>query len=410
MEARRKTKSKEPSTSPMKQTTLKLRASEAHRWTKCPASPHLILANQDKIVKDSSTYADEGSLAHELAAEALVLGYDESAFPNEEMAEHVLNYVTYVLSHVKPGGKLYVENRFSVHYDENQKCAVDALIVNPGELVVIDLKYGAGISVAIEDNEQLLIYGNAALAFLSKTVESLQTVFKRTPVKLAIYQPRVRGEEAEREWTLTVGELLKHGDRLTSSTQFIKEDPKAAKTYSPSDSTCQWCDAKAFCGAYAKMLLDGVPNGKKIFDKRAPAWSDAETLDDAKLVLVMERLPGLVKWGNSIKDYLERRLKEGHAIPGVKLVRSSPHRKWKDEKKAEKYLTTHLEPDTVRVSELISPAQAEKELKRKKINKWTEQLEKLVERPEGGPTIALASDSRAEWQPVKAEDEFDALD
>ena len=392
----------------MKQTKLKLRASEAHRWTKCAASPHLILKNQDKITRDSSVYADEGTLAHELAAEALILGYDAVEFPNEEMAVHVLNYVAYVQSHIKPGGKLFVENQLAAHYDREQRCFVDALVVNPDGFVVIDLKYGAGVSVSVEENDQLLIYGNATLSFLES--RWVTQPGPKSKVKLAIYQPRVRGEEAEREWILTLAELMKHGKRLEQRADYIREDAYAHTKYSPSESTCQWCDAKAFCGAYARMQLEGIPNGKKFFDKRAPAWADTETLDDAKLVMVLERLPGLVKWGNSVKEYLENRLKDGQKIDGVKLVQSSPNRKWKDPKKAEKYLTKHLDSDKVLVTELISPAQAEKELKARKVSSWSDSLEKLVERPEGGPIIALTSDKRAEWHPVKAEDEFESLD
>ena len=44
-------------------------ASSAHRWTVCTASPQFILDHEADLPSDRTSYADEGTLAHAVAAE-----------------------------------------------------------------------------------------------------------------------------------------------------------------------------------------------------------------------------------------------------------------------------------------------------------------------------------------------------
>ena len=70
---------------------LSISASSSSRWMECTASPKFILDNKDKICEEdtSSVYAEEGTLAHEIAAEALILGFiDESEIADQQMAQH----------------------------------------------------------------------------------------------------------------------------------------------------------------------------------------------------------------------------------------------------------------------------------------------------------------------------------
>lgn len=386
--------------------TLKLRPSEAHRWTRCTASPRLIAENIDRIPVDSSVYADEGTLAHELAAEALVLGYDRAAFgDNDEMAENVLSYVSYVLGHKTGDEDLFVEQKIETYYHPGQTGYVDALVAADDGFSVIDLKYGAGVSVAAEENEQLLVYALSALAKLEKAGYKYPAKAK---IKMAIFQPRVRGEDSEREWLMTLAELKKRGEALEAAAKkILSGDPGV---FAPSESACRWCGAKPFCGKYAELMLADVPAGRKLLQPKGMVPPSPETLDDEKIGRLLRRLPEIVKWAGSVKDHVEGRLKRGERVDGFKLVASKPNRKWGDQSLVEDYLLEHLEEEEVFSRSIISPAQAETLLKRRKVPDYLAEVEKLAVRPEGGPTLAFAEDKRPEWRPVDAGEEFEPLD
>lgn len=83
-------------------THARLSPSSAARWMSCPGSVELTKDMPDT----SSSFADEGTDAHELAAKCLETGKPASEFVGltmgkgnlvtDEMAEHVQSYVDYV--------------------------------------------------------------------------------------------------------------------------------------------------------------------------------------------------------------------------------------------------------------------------------------------------------------------------
>lgn len=374
---------------------------------RCSASPRLIAENAERIVRDSSTYADEGTEAHALAAEAFILGYDKDCFPNEEMAECVLDYINYCRSHLTADSNEFIEGKIRCFYKKEQIGYVDYTAADSQGFTIVDLKYGAGISVSIEDNEQLLIYGRSVYEWL--TTEQGFEWHDDHHVKLAIFQPRIRGEEAVREIEMTVGELIDKTDVIGKEAKRIQR--KGAKlTFCPGADTCQWCDAKPFCGAYAKYLLDDIPQGKKLLQKNYTAPPNKETLGEEQILRLLKRFPELSKWVTSINDYIFHRLLAGEKFPGFKLIATQPNRKWEDEDEVWEYLEEHLEEDDFTTFGIISPAQAEKLLKKKKVEDYQRRMEELAPRPEGGPKLAFADDPKPEWVDVQVEDEFEALD
>lgn len=152
----------------------KLSPSSAKRWMTCPGSVELSKDRPD----ESSSFADEGTDAHELAARCLESGKNANDFLGEtmgkgnvvgaDMAYNVQAYVDYVRNMASeiPGAQLLVEQRLPIGHltgEEGAKGTADVVILGGEEIIVVDLKYGRGVAVEAEDNPQLQIYGLGAV-------------------------------------------------------------------------------------------------------------------------------------------------------------------------------------------------------------------------------------------------------
>lgn len=118
-------------------------------------------------------------------------------------------------------------------------------------------------------------------------------------------------------------------------------------------------------------------------DKRIALLTNDQLADIApKLDLVED-------WCSGIRAELERRLKEGQSVPGLKLVAGKKgNRAWSDEGMAAQLLQPVL-GDKAFTRKLITPSQAEKQLK-----DGFEPFKTLVTQAEGKPTVVPASDKR----------------
>jgi hypothetical protein len=143
---------------------------------------------------NGSKHADLGTDAHELAAICLTENTAPAAYlgrlmskGNEvdlEMVEAIDSYLAVVRS---IHGKLLVEVALPltpITGEEDAFGTSDAVVLTEDEIVVIDLKYGKGISVSAEGNGQLRIYGLAALIEYGHLAD-----FKS--VRTMIVQPRI---------------------------------------------------------------------------------------------------------------------------------------------------------------------------------------------------------------------------
>lgn len=142
----------------------------------CPGSVALNEGKDDK----GSSYAAEGTAAHELAekilrgnlspieAKGLVGRFAENGVEfTDDMLRDVLKYTEQIYDLVRStGGILHVEQRLPIGQWTDELGAhgtSDAVIVAGDELIVADLKFGMGVEVSAVDNKQLMIYALAAL-------------------------------------------------------------------------------------------------------------------------------------------------------------------------------------------------------------------------------------------------------
>lgn len=181
----------------------RLGPSAAKRWIQCPASVALC----DGIPDVSSSYAEEGTLAHAYCAKGLKehLGQSTAAEDAEiallrdryykpEMDEYVAWYVDHVWAEYqrelsKGDALLMVEEKLDIS-EWVPECfgTADALVVSDEKLLVCDFKYGAGVPVSAHKNPQLLIYALGAMDLLG-------WMWGFSRVELAICQPRVERRE-----------------------------------------------------------------------------------------------------------------------------------------------------------------------------------------------------------------------
>ena len=160
-----------------------LSPSAAHRWLHCTAAPLLEKGVEDK----SSTFAEEGTLAHAYCAKKLkiFLGIGtksedkeiielEDTYHTGEMDECTDAYKVIVLEKFNKARKctsdaqLLVETRldFSKYIPEAFGTS-DAIIIADGTMEVIDFKYGKGVKVDAENNPQMMIYALGAYELFS---------------------------------------------------------------------------------------------------------------------------------------------------------------------------------------------------------------------------------------------------
>lgn len=382
-----------------------LQPSGASCWTVCQASPGFLARNAHRLPKDNgSSYSREGTLAHELASQCLLVGYDIGFFDDRSMALHVKDYVELIQGWASvPGSTLVVEYPVPLFYSPDKRTGTrDACVValDCSWIKIGDLKYGAGVSVQAIKNKQLSIYALSTIDDLERS--GLYAFEPTTMVTLMIWQPRIIGEEAKREWTITLAELREFCFEIGWIANTIDDNPHSPElVFAPSDKTCQFCDATPICEARASWLLGGldvgadvaIREGKKLF------LPPPEVLSIEHLTRIVAIAPELQTWLNKCAAYGAAMLHDGISFPGFKLVKGRANRKWADESVAREYLEATMGKELIYTSpELRSPAQIEEEAKHLTYlddheNFW-EELASLIVKPEGKVNMTREDDDR----------------
>lgn len=378
-------------------THSRLAPSAASRWSVCTASVGFIEANADVLPPNTSKYADEGTDAHGIAAKKLE-GWvrPETLSPyDDEMEVHVDSYVAFVRSKIEPGDRVYIERKVSLFYLPSQTGTIDVLIVKKsGKIVVIDLKYGVGVSVTAIENKQLSIYAESAIEELSAIEDIPDTAF----VELYIYQPRDRNDpNPVREWIVTRGFLHSFCWPIKEAADEIMDSGPCS--FVQGEAQCRFCPAKGICPAKAAAELEVVGDGPVDEVIASPALTDltvATALTREQRVRILKAKKGLIAWLESVESQEMSELLAGAPPIGFKLVEGKSNRQWSDPEVAKKLLKNYLSAEEVcPPSDVISPAQAEKKLKGLETSsKFENKFALLIVKPAGKPTMVAESDPR----------------
>lgn len=372
----------------------KLSASGSHRWLACAGSVKAEDGRPDK----KSFFADEGSAAHELMEICLtencspfdfvgkpLIEYSEFIV-TQEMAEAVEYYISYVnLYGTQRSGIMEVETHLQFHeWVPDGYGTADTVIFNGTEVDIFDLKFGKNI-VSAQENTQGLLYMLGAADHLFNEPQTF---------RFHIVQPRLDYIDT---WTLTRDELLERGEWVKERAALALTD-EAPRT--PGEKQCQYCKAKADCPALAKLTTDVLMTDFDTMQTVNPDRLDAETLRKA-----MDAKKLIVSWLDAVEEHI------GHVIynegeesyAGYKLVEGRSLRQWSSDAEAERRLTQLLGEDAFE-RKVLSVAKAEKTLGKKRVA----EIEDLIHRPQGKPTLVPVSDPRPSYM-KEVSDLFDSL-
>lgn len=402
----------------------KLSPSGAHRWMRCPGSVVLEAAYPD----EGSSFAREGSAAHELAAIVLE-GNEPNAQAHvgnrvefedngetvqwpvtQDMADHVDDYVKLVREFAE-GKTLLVERKVPIGHLTGETGATgtsDVVILDTtnGVMTVIDLKFGMGVRVEAGDNPQLQMYALGAL-------EEYGLLGDFNEVCMVIHQPRLN---AVSEHYMPTEELETFGLKVRAAAMVCREaeaeaeaDDFADAFLTPGEKQCKFCKAKATCPALRAEITEVVGGSAAAtvdeFAEFVPEKVDMQTGDNY-LPIAMSKVELVEQWCKAVRAEVERRLLAGQNVDGYKLVQGKRgNRKWGDENDVEAlFKSFRLRQDEMYDFSLISPTKAEK-LFKENPKRWNK-VNALVTQSEGKPSVAPATDKRPALAVQSVADDF----
>ena len=351
--------------------------SKLSRIITCPAS------GKYEDSGKSSSYADEGSMLHEVTERCLLAHFNgEDWQPKLALAgltrdqrDVVEECVLYAIDlHSQLGEPNNVEYMVEFNFTIAEDCSgtADLVLFNHKELHVIDWKFGQGVEVSANENPQLMAYAIGALNYLG--------VHNDIAVTMHVVQPRLNNFDTycssknnlDRWYRMVLLEAL---DAANS------DDPK----FNPTLEACRWCPAKGFCSA---RMAAAVDNAATVFAEHAKL--PEIDMDNFGLLLNMaQEIEACIK---DLKAHAQHLLMAGKEVKGFKMVAGRSTRVWADENAAVDFLESRVDPEQMYNTKLVSPAQAEKLLDRE--DKKSEDFQALVYKPPGKPTLAPESDKR----------------
>lgn len=381
-----------------------LSASKAARWLSCTPSARL----EDEFGEaKTSPYAQEGTLAHELAElylkrdvlQVLTEKEFDSALEhiesddlfNEEMLDVVPIYTDYCAAQyaeAQANSKLAimdVEQKLDLtEYVPEAFGTADCVVINDGVMEVIDLKYGKGVAVSPVQNKQLMLYGLGAL-------QIYECLYDINEVRLTICQPRINNIQS---WQLSVEELKKWAEEELKPKAKIAFEGKGELN---AGDWCRFCLVKNRC--------------RKLYEKQVEIakyeFADPNFLTDDEISDIVKRGPQLVEWLNSITAYAqEKAVNEGKEWPGLKVVEGISRRKWADEDKAADAIAQRfpeLSEDELYNMKLKPISSIEKIVGKKR---FAELLSDIVIKPQGKPTLVPIEDKRPAMGIAQAKEDF----
>lgn len=374
-----------------------LSPSSAKRWINC--TPSALLA--EEAGSKTSVYAEEGTLAHEIAEYALskylegvydpiideVLPVKEEHLKNplfsSEMAEYIREYCDFVIGEMYETQKadgpctMDLEHKVDIsNYAPGSFGSVDVSIISDKTIHIIDLKYGAGVKVSAHMNEQMMLYSLGtlyAIACLGRQDEIETFIMTIAQVRLDHYDTFV----------MSKAELLDWAEKV------LKPAAKAAISGEGEQkvgSWCGFCPVKAQCRAQRDLLLSDFES------KPEPLL-----LSDEEITDLIGKLDTYRGWLESVNKYVYDKAIQGHKWNGYKLVAGRSSRVITDEAKVRQALLDEFLEDEILNIKLKGIGDLEKLLGKKV---FSARFGDVVQSRPGAPKLVPESAKGEEYNPL----------
>lgn len=407
-------------------------------WSNCPGAPALA----EGIPNKGSYYAAEGTVAHEIADRVLrgeianpgellhqtfqIDGFD--IVVDDEMIVAVADYVSTVMS-MQGDGILLPEQSLPIGHltgEPGAEGTSDAIIIDGNVLKVIDLKYGKGVRVQAEGNGQARMYALGAL-------EKFSAVYEIDTVETHIIMPRL--EDGHTSATYSIGELEEFRDEVELAAGRVQladfEEPSdgpnpdgkelypeqwASMHLNPGEKQCKFCRAKGICPALKAEVSQSLAlvsdcTAEDFADlsiaKQAATVAITPEVSGEKLAAFLRAVPLMEEAIKGVRAEVERRLFAGVEVPGFYLGEGKKgNRAWSNG--AEGDVEATLKRKRLKVADifekkLVSPAKAEKLLKKENPKAW-EAVQEYITQPDGKPSVCREGDKNPPYVPVTAAD------
>jgi hypothetical protein len=320
--------------------------STAKRVLACPGSIPLV---QKVPPLPTSVYAEEGTRLHELISQYLI--------DSKPVGEPKIDQALELLEELDPLNQLMYEVEQRVEFPDIEGAfgSVDLIGRMGDTAIVLDWKFGDGVPVAAEDNEQLMFYAASAMA-----TPALDWVFKDAKqIEMVIIQP-----PHMRRWRTSF-------ERID---QFVADLIEAVtrRTELATGEHCRWCPAKIIC-----PLINGEV-------QRAAQRDLIAVMTPEQVGQRLRDLAVVRQYADDLEAFAYKMMDAGVDVPGWKIVPKQARRQWTENVRPALLGLGLTESD---ITELRSPAQIEKVLK----GKLPEGLTVSVS---SGNTIAQESDPR----------------
>ena len=338
--------------------------STAKRVINCPGSVALVAKMPPQ---PTSSYAEEGTLLHDEISK--FLGDLDYRFTcSQELIQDKLKPALDLLDEIDPDKTMEYEVETRVGFGDllpGVFGSTDLMGRIGDKAIILDWKFGSGVPVPAEENEQLMFYAAAAMR-----TPGAQWVFDgATEVELIIIQP-----PSIKRWTTTI-ERIKDFERTLVKAVKLAEQPDAPLKHG---DHCRWCAAKPTC-----PIITGA------VDRAVAIKMDAIDID--KIGAYLHNADLLEDWIKDLRSLAEEMMKKGKPVPGWKMVPKRATRQWTKPDEVVHWLDGKgLEPKDIYTKELLSLAQMEKVLKKRKLALPDD----LVVAVSSGTTIAPESDPR----------------
>lgn len=355
-----------------------LSASSSARWLKCP--PSAVAATM--YPNTGTEFTREGTLAHEVA-EWVASDARCGSLPcdfTEEMRSCALAYRDYIQELITDNNAVVLlEQRldFSPWVPDGFGTG-DCIIIQGNRLDVVDYKFGQGVAVSAKDNSQMRLYALGALY-------DYGLIYNIDEVGMHIFQPRLNNISTE---VLTVDELMAWGEEVAP----IAELASQGKGDYCSGEHCRFCPHAGQCPTLSADCLKVVNlgEGKAAVPTMAP-WMIADILKQESVI---------TGWLKAVKERALSSMLNGEEIPGYKVVEGRGSREWSDEDAVgEVLMGTGLSREDISKTEILSPAQMERLLGKKKVQ---ELIGDYIFTKPGNPTLAPATDKREAYNQKEA--------